>query len=817
MEEKPQLSIINIEEDGGGGEEEDELYEKIEAPKFVDFTASSDPYPPDDRYWFCLRVGCDQKHEEEIDPEAISKNFVLRAMVKINKDNNGKRRERQSSRCPTQTSFSRGGSLLTPCSLTLSFAWFYMHGFASMWVGTTFDTLIQTGHGSQESQYPHKALNKKASSVNEKCPLSVPAKPSKSGISRLAVISSFSQEMVDARGKVKPLSKLSSTPNPKVKQVAAKYLTTPGNKNCLPSPNSFRSVQNPKPTSIAEPNNRTVAKALVFQSPKKVISIKTSSELCTPLTKICEGMKRLGISCQRKRILGYSNKSSKDIRRDPNKSLPLNPSRRKLSAYKDKSKAKELFGPPNCKEKGNKPFNSMPRETVENDLIGMEIDMKSRDSSVLGSSRITEANVCEEWLSTEKTSGNLYTITSTREEVVTCLEVVPLTKNSDMVLLDASKSEMNTSSNSKEGSLEENDFLKFEENSEGGNESSEGIDKERKTKASSEKRESPEDHNTESENLGVIGHEGEAVDSDDKENAYGDDKENALVSDGNRCEASSGKKIFRKQETNEITKKVNQTQDKNLKEGLTVDATGAQGVKYKKPKPTNPKPFRLRTDERGILKEAKLERKMQALVHGMKSTMLPSRSLHKKHRNEIQRNDKCLEQRKCNHDTNESSGNELQKNYKKDEPKQSRTASEGQAYPNITPQRCSKSTQQNPKPITFRLEYGRDVNSQKSENNLRKTKSSSQHEQFISPKGVASTKKAMAYGKQHTVIKETSSTASRSEEAGEPSHSDISHANKAATSSASRSLSQGKRPLTIPKEPNFHNVHIPKCCARKVA
>ncbi|GMP39140.1 hypothetical protein CsSME_00010095 [Camellia sinensis var. sinensis] len=220
MEEKPQLLIINIEEDGGGGEKEDELYEKIEAPKFVDFTASSDPYPPDDRYWFCLRVG----------------------------------------------------------------------------------------HGSQESQYPHKALNKKASSVNEKCPLSVPAKPSKSGISRLAVISSFSQEMVDARGKVKPLSKLSSTPNPKVKQVAAKYLTTPGNKNCLPSPNSFRSVQNPKPTSIAEPNNRTVAKALVFQSPKKVISIKTSSELRTPLTKICEGMKRLGISCQRKRILGYSNK-----------------------------------------------------------------------------------------------------------------------------------------------------------------------------------------------------------------------------------------------------------------------------------------------------------------------------------------------------------------------------------------------------------------------------------------------------------------------------------------------------------------------------
>ncbi|KAI8028547.1 hypothetical protein LOK49_LG02G03217 [Camellia lanceoleosa] len=688
---------------GGGGEEEEELYEKIEAPKFVDFTASSDPYTPDDCYWFCLRVGCDQKHEEEMDPEAISKNFVLRVMV---------------ARSPN--------------------------------IGL------------------HKALNKKASRI-----------------SRLAVISSFSQKMGDARGEVKPLSKLSSTPNPKVKQVAAKYLTTPRNKSCLPSPNFFRSVQNLKPTNSAKPKNRTVAKALVFQS----------------LKKICEGVKRLEITSQRKRILGYSNKSSKDIRCDSDKSLPLNPSRRKVSAYKDKSKAKELF---RCIEKGNKPCNSMPKEMVENDLSSMEIDLKSRDGLVLGSSRITEGNACEEWLPTEKTLGNLDTINSTREEAVTCLEVVPLTKNSDMVLLDASRGEMSTSSNSEEGSLEENDFPKFEENSEGGNESSEGIDKEGKTKASLEKRESPEDHSIESENLGVIGHEGEAVDSDDKENA--------LASDGNRCEASSGRKIFHKRETNEITKKVNQTQDKKLKEGLIVDATGVQGVKYKKPKPTNPKPFRLRTDE------------MQALVPHKEIvavSTLPSRSLHKKHGNEIQRNEKCREQRKCNHDTSESSGNELQKNYQKDEPVKTESKRlEGQAYPKIatiTPQRCSKSTQQKPKPITSRLEYGRDVTSQKLENSLRKTKSSSQHEQFISPKGVASTKKAMACGRQLTVIKEISSIASRSEEAGDPSHSDISHANKASASSASRSLSRERRPLTIPKEPNFHNIHIPKCCARKVA
>ncbi|KAF5936995.1 hypothetical protein HYC85_024501 [Camellia sinensis] len=165
--------------------------------------------------------------------------------------------------------------------------------------------------------------------MNEQCPLSAPAKPSKSRVSRLAVISSISYKKIDAKEKVKPLSKLTSTPKAKAKQVAAKYLTTPRNKKCLPNQDSFRSVQNSKPSSIAVPKNRIVAKALVFHSPKKAITIKTSSELRTPLTKICEGMKRLEITSQRKRVLGYVNKSSKDIRRNPNKPLPADPFKKK--------------------------------------------------------------------------------------------------------------------------------------------------------------------------------------------------------------------------------------------------------------------------------------------------------------------------------------------------------------------------------------------------------------------------------------------------------------------------------------------------------
>ena len=50
MEEE--TKCVQIDGDEGG----DEFYEKIEAPKFVDFT-EPDPYRPDDRYWFCMRVG----------------------------------------------------------------------------------------------------------------------------------------------------------------------------------------------------------------------------------------------------------------------------------------------------------------------------------------------------------------------------------------------------------------------------------------------------------------------------------------------------------------------------------------------------------------------------------------------------------------------------------------------------------------------------------------------------------------------------------------------------------------------------------------
>ncbi|KAL5157157.1 hypothetical protein HKD37_15G041937 [Glycine soja] len=77
MAETRCLAIIDEEEI----EVDDDIYENIEAPKFVDLTAPDSRRPDDDRHWFCFRVGCDQKHEQELDSEAIYKNFVLRVMA----------------------------------------------------------------------------------------------------------------------------------------------------------------------------------------------------------------------------------------------------------------------------------------------------------------------------------------------------------------------------------------------------------------------------------------------------------------------------------------------------------------------------------------------------------------------------------------------------------------------------------------------------------------------------------------------------------------------------------------------------------------
>ncbi|CAN0880150.1 hypothetical protein LINGRAHAP2_LOCUS13494 [Linum grandiflorum] len=227
---------------------EEDFYEQIEAPKYTDLTQPDPRRSGDDRYWFCLRVGCDQKHEEEMDSEAIYKNFVLRVMA---------------ARSP---------------NVRL-----------------------------------RKALcNRDKSSSNLRCPQTVPAKPSRPRMARLALISSISKKLVDNNTvKVKkPLvTKQNTTPNVKAKQPSSlgKALTTPRNRRPVyQDPAAFRSVRNPKAatTALGLPKKREVAKTLMFDSPKKQQArTRTPPNEMDGVKTLCGGMKKLEITDGKKQVM----------------------------------------------------------------------------------------------------------------------------------------------------------------------------------------------------------------------------------------------------------------------------------------------------------------------------------------------------------------------------------------------------------------------------------------------------------------------------------------------------------------------------------
>ncbi|KAL6545856.1 hypothetical protein OROGR_009730 [Orobanche gracilis] len=238
-------------------EGDEEFYEEIEAPKFVDFTVP-DHYCPDDRYWFCLRVGCDQKHEEEMDSEALYKKFVLRVMAA------------RSPNVRLRKALARDGSRKCPLSAPPK---------------------------PSKPRLPTTAII--SSMVSKK------------------MSDGDKEKVVRPLSKLK-----SATPVTKTKQVAAKYLTTPRHKKCIQNDNSFRSVRNLKPSSNTDTSEgRVVSKALVFQSPKKTIKVTTSVEMCLPVSKLCEGVNKLEISNQRKLASKSSKNLSRNQKAKSGKSI----------------------------------------------------------------------------------------------------------------------------------------------------------------------------------------------------------------------------------------------------------------------------------------------------------------------------------------------------------------------------------------------------------------------------------------------------------------------------------------------------------------
>ncbi|KDP35910.1 hypothetical protein JCGZ_09882 [Jatropha curcas] len=686
---------INAEEAEING---DEFYEKIEAPKFVDLNAPDPYHHGDDCYWFCMRVGCDQKHEEEMDSETIYKNFLLRVMA---------------ARSP---------------NIRL-----------------------------------RKALHKKDSSTDLKCPRTVPAKPSKPRVSRLALISSISKRIVDPKVKVKPLSKQNATPNAKAKQqpsIIAKALTTPRAKKQLSNPEAFRSVRNPKTTATAMPKNRVVAKTLVFDSPKKSVRTKSSLELNTPVKTLCAGMKKLEITSAKKQVLGYD------------RPLPCDTaaSRKKLRGREVKSR---LFDGLNLqKHKGHeaKASKSLKKSNKEETLQEIEEKMKNDDSR----------RVCSTSKSDE---GNASKDPATTTEVVKS----SMDENRVEALSDAGRSELS--------SRNDDDVKRFQ--------------------ASKETLEFDDKRHT--------------MNSDDKENddevMESDDKENASASDDNReLDIKTGQtehKILGRHDTPKDSQKISKAKSMQSKGALTAVATGGQRLKHEKPKPTNPKPFRLRTDERGILKEANLEKKLCPAPLSEITPVPKGGSSQKKYRSAIQRNERCLKQTENHNDTYESKEKETNRAHKDHHPNNRnlslKISKEKIGRKISTPQRHTISSQQ--KLVASQQDCTQDKSTPKLGKSLKRIKSPSR-------KQLARPQEAPPNGKETIsimttcilgTIKETSPTILKTKETMNLGESGASPGTKVSVSPASRPSLQEKRFATIPKEPNFHSIHVPRSCTRRVA
>ncbi|PPS16375.1 hypothetical protein GOBAR_AA04196 [Gossypium barbadense] len=585
----------------GAGDEEvigDEFYEKIEAPKFVDLAAPDRCRTEnDDRYWFCLRVGCDQKHEEEMDPEEIYKNFVLRVMA---------------ARSPS--------------------------------VGL------------------RKALCRRDSRSKLECPRTVPAKSSKSRVSRLARISSISTKMGETKVKVKQSS---TTPNVKkataAKQPSTKALTTPRNKKGVSNPGTFRSVRNPKPTTVEVPKDRVVAKALVFHSPKKVVKLKKSVEWSSSLRRICSGMKKLEITDgSKKNALGCSK--------------PLAASRKQLRGREVKSRVYDSLHCQNQKTQEAKSINRLKKKKNENELPFSE--------AALGRHQDEKDTI-------ESTS-----------------------KNPSDILEQATGPSRSSHEENIEPCPKDNEIP----------EATEGDDDKENAMAS---------------NIRV---------SESKVMEIDNNKENYAASDENRkLDCDTGKLT---NETHKNIQKVAKVMSKTMKENSTA-VKGAQGMNYRKPKLTNPKPFRFRTDERGILKEANLEKKHLQAPEG--------------------------------------SDNESDTRTHKDQPQTIKTSS--LMKPKGSMERKISTIPQK------RTAHMHQKATQKSEGGSEKTR----------PRVVAALSR-----KKLGAIKEMSPTMARPLKG-------TSDPNKNGTSLTKKASSlQRRRHTTIPKEPNFHSLHAPKSCTKRV-
>ncbi|CAI8591317.1 unnamed protein product [Vicia faba] len=697
---------------------DDDFYEKIEAPKFVDFTAPDKCHPDDDRHWFCARFGCDQKHEEELDSEAIYKSFVLRVMA---------------ARSP---------------NVRL-----------------------------------RKALSRREreASSNLKCPLSAPAKPR---MSRMAIISSLSHKVTENTVTVvKPLSKVTTTPDAKVKQPSSvtKALTTPRNQKKVSNLEQFRSVQNKKSmtVAVAKAKSRVVAKSLVFNSPKKVktlvfnspkvVGTKSSVEMDTSMKTLCSAMKKLEFTGVKKNGEECNNSLQVASSRKPQFRGREVKSRVFNSLYSSNRKELESNTTSCLKEKKVKAMQKHKVLVSQSDSNDMGIEEKSRNESI----ERRESSI----LALSEASRNDITSQSSRSGS-------PERGESSVLALSlASRNDITSSQSSTSCSLERGESSVLAP-------SLASTDDFTLVSSSNEEQKTFEESENEERRITVLdkGRIPEVIKRKVEENSMAyDDKENGIEiteNDDDKENSSAPSENITMSTNNSVGSKYavlgSKRDDRKIYKKSTPTTMGSQVVKYRKLKPTNPKPFKFRTDERGILKEANLEKKITSPLKD--TTAKDDKAAIRKHKN---KNDTYMSQ-----SDRDNYSNWDEKSHKTAQSDKSHKTTQGHQTGNIHSDNISNSkvnhklSAKTP-PRNLGAELQKNIVLE--ENFKRKSKMMQHH--GVRPLSVLSRKKEKAFVK--------------SKETAEPcKHDDASYL-------------QGKRALTVPKEPKFHSIHVPKSCTTR--
>ncbi|GAB2219373.1 hypothetical protein Droror1_Dr00007008 [Drosera rotundifolia] len=758
---EPKLSSIR-EEDGVEGEEELELfYEEIEAPKFVDLTLPDPFRKGDDRYWFCQRVGCDQMHEEEMDPEEIYRNFVLRIMA---------------ARSP---------------NLKL-----------------------------------RRALNKRAISDSKKCPASAPPKPSQSRILRLAAVPVFPHKKTKSQETVQPASKAISTPKARVRHVAAKYMTTPRGRRCSGNPKPFQSVRNPEKKSIMHKNDKVVAKALVFNSPQKSGKAKASEECYTPITRLCKKMKKLEITSEKK---SHAHKVSKTMVINDTKLSSDVATTKVIKSHKVKiQKAYSVNHDDNEKHEANTCVNSNGGTEVD-DLRQNELMHQGETADRLFSKTARNGShenclpsmlrpqgdekIVDEEEPTMSEALRNSTSRDSQEEATSSTDCPPKCEDYSARSSADGERQLDPSINSEEkappaGTVSDSHGIVVKEQSFGEAEDVNDV------KSDSSKEERPLDHCSQGDQSSREGHERECVDISGKENA----RTTKAIRDFNnirhekRKDTSSKHDKARRAKVLETTGTIMKENDssgtimkENDSSGTIMKENDSSGVcnqasTHKKLKVTNPRPFRLRTDERGILKEAILEKKHN-LYEGRTASDLSSERSQKDHWNSTTQ---------VNSDLNAygRSGHNTQKGIKKDQeqrftevkilqtrtmqhkdPKQEAETKSGTVKLN------EQMISAQPKPIPVLSEL-----KQKKEGDM------------VHDLEEKSTTTGSSLLQKKPVVRPPRRRGSAKATGGRLSHCESNPAEEAYI--GHRLASKVRRPTTIQKEPNFHSIHLTKTCTR---